>query len=60
VWRREDGAEDWKQGRGAGLLDPGLEEVGGLEEGRGAEAGEEAGQKVEGWVCFGGDLGLGF
>jgi hypothetical protein len=60
VWRGENGAEDWEEGRRAGLLDTGFEEVGRLQEDRGAEAGEEAGEEVEGWMGFGGELGLGF
>lgn len=46
----EDGAEDWEEGGGAGLLDAGLEQVGWLEKDGGADAGEEAGEEVEGWV----------
>lgn len=60
MWRGEDGAEDWEEGRRAGLLDAGFEEVSRLQEDRGAEAREEAGEEVEGWMGFGRDLELGF
>lgn len=36
-------------GAGAGLLDAGLEKVGGLEEEGGCAAGTEAGEEVEAW-----------
>lgn len=52
MWSAENGAEDREESGGVGLLDAGFEEVGGLEEDRRAEAGEEAGEEVEGWVGF--------
>jgi hypothetical protein len=56
VRRREDGAQNGEESRGAGLLYAGLEEIGGLEEHGGAKAREQAREEMEGRVWFG--LGL--
>ena len=48
----EDRAENGQQRGGAGLLDSRLEEVGGLKEDRGADAGEKAGKEMEGYMRF--------
>ncbi len=48
--RGEDRAEDRKKSGVARLLDTGFQEVGGLQQDGGAEAGEETGEKMEGRV----------
>ncbi|KAI4138359.1 MAG: hypothetical protein LQ341_004704, partial [Variospora aurantia] len=42
-----DAAESLQEGGGVGLLNAGLEEIGGLEEGSGENAGAEAGDEME-------------
>lgn len=49
IWSAGDATEGLQQGGGVGLLDAGLEEIGGLEEGGGEDAGTEAGDEVECW-----------